>query len=271
VIDPETAGLAREAAAALRTLLKAESDFIEFVPACRPVPRPAPAPRSGPVAPPPSRPAVPAAAATPAAPATPVVRTDAIPRFLEALGAVRPDLDAMRTEVESCTACSLAGTRTRTVFGEGRIGAAVMFVGEGPGQEEDRTGRPFVGAAGELLDRIIAAMGLRREDQYICNVVKCRPPENATPLPDQVRACLPFLERQILAVRPSVLVALGGTAARALLGGTAGVAQRRGIMTKRGDNPVIVTYHPAALLREPSRKRDTWEDMKLVMGLLKAS
>jgi DNA polymerase len=155
------------------------------------------------------------------------------------------------------------------VFGEGPVGAKVMFVGEGPGEQEDRTGRPFVGPAGQLLDRMIEAMKLGREDCYIANVVKCRPPGNATPVPEWTVACAPYLERQIELVRPRVLVALGTPAANFLTGTALGVVRLRGRLHRRGDIPLVVTYHPAALLRDPGLKRFAWEDLKMVMARLR--
>jgi DNA polymerase len=179
-----------------------------------------------------------------------------------------PDLDAIAAVVAQCTRCDLCRSRTRAVFGEGPAGARVMFVGEGPGAVEDETGRPFVGPAGELLDRIIAAMGLERRDCYITNVVKCRPPENATPTPDQALACDPYLRRQIELVKPAFLVALGAVAGQVLTGRAESVIRLRGRVLRCGDIPLVVTYHPAALLRDPSKKKAVWEDMKLVMARL---
>lgn len=189
------------------------------------------------------------------------------------------DLDALARVVAECRRCPLHATRTLTVFGEGRVGCDVMFVGEGPGAEEDATGRPFVGAAGRLLDRMIAAMGLVREDCYIANVVKCRPPHNVTPSPAEAGACRPYLERQIELVRPRVLVALGRSAAVVLTGRQEAVARLRGTWfhhpVSKGvpsggrvsdDIPVLVTYHPAALLRNPDYKPQAWRDLQLVMA-----
>ncbi len=191
------------------------------------------------------------------------------------------DLAALARVVAECRRCALHATRTHVVFGEGREGCDVMFVGEGPGAEEDATGRPFVGAAGRLLDRMIAAMGMAREDCYIANVVKCRPPFNATPRPDEVAACLPYLQRQVALVRPRVLVALGRSAAVALTGRQEAVTRLRGEWFSYrvgdlsrseartpGDIPVIVTYHPAALLRNPDWKPQAWHDLKRVMARL---
>ncbi len=189
------------------------------------------------------------------------------------------DLDALARVVADCRRCRLHAARTRTVFGEGRVGCDVMFVGEGPGAEEDATGRPFVGRAGQLLDRMIAAMGLAREECYIANVVKCRPPHNATPTPTEAWACRPYLDKQIDLVKPRVLVALGRSAAIALTGREDAVARLRGTWFhyrgpvadllaghERDDIPVLVTYHPAALLRNPDFKPHAWRDLQLVMA-----
>jgi DNA polymerase len=178
-------------------------------------------------------------------------------------------LAALRARALGCTRCKLAGTRTQVVFGEGAPRARVMFVGEAPGFHEDRQGRPFVGPAGQLLDRIIEnAMGLARADVYIANVNKCRPPENRTPQPDEVAACLPFLAEQVQIVRPDVVVALGRVAAAGLLGRDTSVASLRGRQLDYQGIPVVVTWHPAYLLRNPAAKRETWDDIKRVNLLL---
>jgi len=159
----------------------------------------------------------------------------------------------------------LCSERTQAVFGVGDPVARVMFVGEAPGVQEDRRGEPFVGPAGQLLDRIIAAMGLGRERVYIANVCKCRPPSNRRPQLDEMAACLPFLRRQIEIIRPEVIVALGGVAAQGLLHTQLGVNRLRGEFHDFDGIPVRVTYHPAYLLRDPSQKRHTWEDIQAVM------
>jgi DNA polymerase len=175
------------------------------------------------------------------------------------------ELDAF---VQTCTRCRLAEGRHSVVFGCGAPRAELMFIGEGPGAEEDRRGLPFVGRAGELLDRIIAAIGLRRDAVYIANVVKCRPPGNRDPQPDEVAACRGYLERQIDLVRPRVIVALGRIAAQSLLGNDLPIGRMRGQWyTVRGVD-TLVTYHPAALLRNPSLKRPAWEDMQQVRDRL---
>jgi uracil-DNA glycosylase family 4 len=176
------------------------------------------------------------------------------------------------TEVEgealACRRCRLAESRQNVVFGSGDPHARLMFVGEGPGAEEDRQGLPFVGPAGELLTRIVAAIGLTREQVYIANVVKCRPPGNREPAPDEVAACRGYLEAQIDLVRPRVIVLLGRTAAQTLLGVDRSLARLRGQWHSVRGVAARVTYHPAALLRNPDYKRPTWEDMQLVRDRL---
>ena len=177
-------------------------------------------------------------------------------------------LAALVLEVEGCTRCKLAPTRSRTVPGEGSPAARIVFVGEGPGADEDRTGRPFVGRAGQLLDDIIVkGMRRQRQDVYICNVVKCRPPSNRVPEPDEVDACADYLDRQLLAIRPAVICALGATAAQRLLGEARPLGQQRGRTHAWQGIPVIVTYHPAYLLRNPAAKKPAWEDIQRVMAL----
>jgi len=168
-----------------------------------------------------------------------------------------------------CTKCKLHQGRQTVVFGEGSPHAEVLFVGEAPGATEDRTGRPFVGEAGQLLDRILTgAMGLQRQDVYIANVNKCRPPGNRAPEADEVAACLPFLRQQIALLRPRVIVCLGRTAAHNLLGTTEPMRDLRGRDLAYDGTPVVVTWHPAYLLRDPSHKRETWDDIKRVNRLL---
>lgn len=220
-------------------------------------------------------PTLPPAAAPSGRRAAPPARPlGAAPAAMAAFGA-DPESDraaalaALRDEVLPCTRCKLHAGRATVVFGEGDPRARVMFVGEAPGVNEDRTGRPFVGQAGQLLDRILSgAMGLRREHVYIANINKCRPPGNRTPEADEVAACLPYLRRQVEIVRPEVLVCLGRTAAQNLLGTTAPLSALRGQRLEYAGIPVVVTWHPAYLLREPSKKRETWEDIKRVNRLL---
>jgi len=178
------------------------------------------------------------------------------------------ELAAVAREVAECRRCKLCEARNKTVPGEGSTSARILFVGEGPGADEDRTGRPFVGRAGQLLDDIIVkGMKLRREDVYIANVVKCRPPGNRVPEPDEAAACAPFLDRQIAAIRPAVICALGATAVRRLLDDERSMSSLRGRAYEYRGIPVIVTYHPAYLLRNPAAKVHTWQDIQKVMEL----
>jgi DNA polymerase len=170
-----------------------------------------------------------------------------------------------------CTACRLAGGRHSVVFGSGDPDADLMFIGEGPGAEEDKQGLPFVGRAGELLTKIVEAIDMRRDGVYIANIVKCRPPGNRDPQPDEVAACRGFLERQIDLVRPRIVVALGRIAAQTLLGTETPIGRLRGQWYTVRGVPMMVTYHPAALLRNPGLKRPTWEDMQLVRDRLRGA
>ena len=179
-------------------------------------------------------------------------------------------LQALRTEIGDCTRCALhALGRRQVVFGVGNPAARLMFVGEAPGADEDIQGEPFVGAAGQLLTKIIEAMGMARGDVYIANVIKCRPPGNRNPAPEEVATCQPFLFRQIDVIKPRVIVALGTFAAHALLATDAPISRLRGRVHEfRGGSKLVPTFHPAFLLRSPDRKRDVWEDMKKVRALL---
>ncbi|MBI4003619.1 MAG: uracil-DNA glycosylase [Candidatus Omnitrophica bacterium] len=171
-------------------------------------------------------------------------------------------------EVERCRRCPLYRTRTHAVVSDGSPDARLMFVGEAPGRDEDLQGKPFVGAAGQLLTKMIQAMGLRREDVYICNVLKDRPPANRTPEPEEIEACLPFLRAQIAIVQPSVICVLGAVAAKALLGPHVAITKVRGHVADYGGIPLVPTYHPAYLLRNPDAKRFAWVDLKKVKKLL---
>ncbi len=182
------------------------------------------------------------------------------------------DFEKIREEVSACKLCDeLSRTRDKIVFGEGNAEADIIFVGEAPGADENEQGRPFVGRAGQLLTKIIEAMGLKREDVFICNVLKCRPPENRQPLPNEVANCRPYLKRQLDFIKPKVIIALGAHAARALLQTDKGITSMRGIFQKYEGIPVICTYHPAYLLRSPGEKRKVWEDMKKVLHFLKTN
>jgi DNA polymerase len=174
-------------------------------------------------------------------------------------------LEAVRIDLGDCRRCRLAEGRTNIVFGSGDPQARLVFVGEGPGYEEDRQGRPFVGAAGQLLTKIIAAIKMTRSQVYICNIVKCRPPKNRNPMPDEIAACSPFLKRQLAAIKPDVICALGGFAAQTLLETSTPISKLRGIFHDYMGIKVMPTYHPAFLLRNPDKKRNVWEDMKMIM------
>lgn len=175
-------------------------------------------------------------------------------------------LEEIKEELGDCTRCKLHNDRNNIVFGEGNPKARLVFVGEGPGRDEDMQGRPFVGRAGKLLTKIIQAMGLERKDVYICNVVKCRPPNNRNPEPDEVASCEPFLFKQIRSIKPEIIVCLGSVATSLLLKTkNIKMADLRGTFHQFGDSKLMVTYHPAALLRNPNFKKPVWEDMKLVM------
>jgi DNA polymerase len=178
-------------------------------------------------------------------------------------------LRELRADIGDCTRCKLAKLgRTQIVFGVGNPHADLMFVGEAPGRDEDEQGEPFVGRAGQLLTKIIEAIGLQRQDVYIANVIKCRPPENRNPEPDEVETCEPFLVRQVDAIKPKVIVALGTFAAHALLKTTDPISRLRGRVFSYRGAQLVPTFHPAFLLRSPERKRDVWEDMKKVRALL---
>jgi uracil-DNA glycosylase len=182
--------------------------------------------------------------------------------------APRVSLAVVREDLGECTRCKLSPTRTNIVFGVGSPSSPLLFVGEAPGAEEDRRGEPFVGAAGQLLDRMIAAMGWTRDTVYIANVLKCRPPGNRDPEPDEVAECLPFLHRQIEALAPRLIVALGRPAAQALLETSAPISALRGRFHQFRGIRVMPTFHPAFLLRSPERKRDAWSDLKQVIDEL---
>jgi DNA polymerase len=174
-------------------------------------------------------------------------------------------LEHIRAHLGDCRRCKLCRNRTHIVFGAGDPQARLMFIGEGPGHEEDRKGEPFVGAAGQLLNRIIEAIRLKRTEVYIANVVKCRPPGNRLPEPDEIATCSPFLRRQIRAIRPLFICTLGSCAAQTLLNTQEAVSRLRGRFFDYEDIRVLPTYHPAYLLRNPEKKREVWEDMKLLM------
>jgi DNA polymerase len=178
-------------------------------------------------------------------------------------------LDAIFNELGDCQRCGLGASRTKLVYGVGNPNARLVLVGEAPGREEDLQGEPFVGEAGRLLDRILQAMGLTREDVYICNVLKCRPPNNRDPQPEEVATCEAFLARQIAAIRPLVIIGLGRFAVHSLLKTNAPISRLRGEWQSYQGIPLMPTYHPAYLLRNPEGKRDVWDDMKQVLRRLR--
>ena len=180
----------------------------------------------------------------------------------------RRTLAQVRAELGECTRCKLHSTRKSIVFGNGPEDAALVFVGEAPGEQEDLRGEPFVGRAGELLDKMIEAMGWSRSTVYVSNTLKCRPPGNRNPQPDELGSCMPFLKAQIASIAPRIIVALGRPAANQLLGTDAPISALRGKFHDRMGTKVMPTFHPAYLLREPDRKRDAWADLKLVMAEL---
>ncbi|HIE64284.1 MAG: uracil-DNA glycosylase [Nitrospira sp.] len=178
-------------------------------------------------------------------------------------------LEAIREEMGDCQRCTLCSTRTNIVFGTGNPHASLLFVGEGPGRDEDLQGLPFVGRAGQLLTRMIAAMGFSRDEVYIANIVKCRPPENRNPKPDEIATCRPFLHQQISAIRPRVICALGTFSAQTLLSTEERISDLRGKFHDFFGIKVLPTFHPAYLLRNPSQKKHVWEDLQLIMAELK--
>ncbi|HRT61472.1 MAG TPA: uracil-DNA glycosylase [Syntrophales bacterium] len=177
-------------------------------------------------------------------------------------------LDDVRRELGDCKRCPLHRTRRNLVFGEGNPSARLVFIGEAPGEEEDLQGRPFVGRAGQLLTKIIGAMGLKRSDVYICNILKCRPPQNRNPRQEEMETCEPFLRMQIEAIRPRVICALGTFAARRILETDAPITVLRGRFHDCRGIPVMPTYHPAYLLRNPEAKKQVWEDVQMIMKML---
>ncbi len=209
----------------------------------------------------------------PAPPASPIPKLIVIPQedsLFTAIDRVPDDsLEKIRADIgPDCRRCRLCEQRNKIVFGDGHPRAELMFIGEGPGHDEDVQGLPFVGRAGKLLTQMIEAMGLRRQDVYIGNVVKCRPPENRPPEKDEVAMCSPFLLRQIDVIRPKVIVALGATAARALLQTERGITHFRGEWLEFRGTRFMATYHPAYLLRNPNAKGDVWKDLQKVMAVL---
>ncbi len=213
---------------------------------------------------------------------TPIRRTDSVPAFAGADGSYagpslpaaerKAFLETLAAEVSTCVRCPvLSKCRTKTVFGEGSVTPRFVFFGEGPGADEDRSGRPFVGRAGELLTKMIEACKLRREDNYILNTVKCRPPANRNPEPDEIENCRGYFEQQLATLRPEYIVCLGAISAQTLLKSKLPVGRLRGEIHAYHDSKVIVTYHPAYLLRNPAAKKAAWDDLQMMMrdaGLL---
>lgn len=178
------------------------------------------------------------------------------------------DFDSLRVNISQCTACSLSKTRTQTVFGVGNTQAKLMLIGEAPGFYEDQKGEPFVGRAGQLLNSMLEAIGLTREEVFIANILKCRPPQNRDPLPEEVAQCTPFLEQQIALIQPKLCVALGRIAAHYLLNNKTALTQLRGKLYAYKETPLIVTYHPAYLLRNPRDKGQAFKDLQMVYRTL---
>jgi DNA polymerase len=281
VSDERKQAVAEIAAEALGHLVWLKEAGVQELPRPQPVARTTPihAPTSPPASIPASTPtATPTATSTATSTATPTATTTATTTpastststaySLNDKGCGSQPLLAIRQELGDCRRCKLAGGRTHLVFGVGNPKAELMFVGEGPGADEDQQGEPFVGKAGQLLTKMIEAMGYRREQVYIANVVKCRPPGNRNPEPDEIEACEPFLRRQIEAVRPKVIVALGKFAAQTLLRSTIPITKLRGTWSSYGGVRLMPTFHPAYLLRSPQEKKTAWADLQLVMAEL---
>lgn len=206
------------------------------------------------------------ASATPPAAPLPVIKSSSL---FEASQRVEDDsLARISEDLGDCKRCRLCRQRNKIVFGSGSAHADLVFVGEGPGRDEDLQGLPFVGRAGKLLTQMIEAMGLKRDDVYICNVVKCRPPENRAPEPDEMETCSPFLYRQLAVIQPKAVVCLGATAFQALYGAKQSISRLRGQWLAFRGVPMMATYHPAYLLRNPAAKGEVWEDLKKVMAHL---
>jgi len=260
-------GADAEARAELRELaagLRAHLEFLGMTGATG-VPRGETAP-AGAVPPPAARVSQPGLSTEPQAAKPPALEPKAPPGpTLEPEERARR-LTVLAETVKGCTRCALAGGRTQTVFARGTGSSRLMFVGEGPGADEDAQGFPFVGKAGQLLDRMISAMGFARDDVYVANIVKCRPPNNRKPEPEEMAACLPYLAEQVELVAPEVIVALGATAVQGLFGTGEGIMRIRGRWRLyNGRIPVMPTFHPAYLLRTPAAKREVWDDLQAVL------
>jgi len=176
-------------------------------------------------------------------------------------------IEELKQYVYNCKRCRLAQRRKNVVFGEGNLNAKLMLIGEGPGEEEDNTGRPFVGKAGKLLDKMLEAINIKREEVYIANIVKCRPPNNRVPFDDEAESCIIYLRKQVAIIKPKIIVCLGSTAAKYVIDKNIRITRDRGIWYKKGDFHIIATFHPAALLRDESKKRLAWEDLKKIKAM----
>ena len=201
---------------------------------------------------------------------TPVKRknTDAKSKVPDAPKSGKDTLESLVAEVGACQACELAATRTNTVPGEGCLNPDIMFIGEGPGADEDAQGRPFVGRSGKLLTKMINAMGYSRDEIFIGNIVKCRPPGNRVPTPDEMAGCIPYLKRQIAVIKPKIIICLGATACRGLVQEKLPIGKARGQWREFEGIPVMLTFHPAYLLRDPRKKVFAWEDLKTALKRL---
>lgn len=257
----------RDPAASVERQLAASGERPEAAPLVSPTPEPQAAERGdGPNSKAAARRLVRGAADRPADPADlPWVPAKGV---APAKGVGSDELLAIRSDLGECERCGLCARRTNIVFGVGNPNARLLFIGEAPGADEDRQGEPFVGKAGQLLSKMIGAMGLSRSDVYIANVVKCRPPGNRDPQPHEVAACRPFLDQQIAAIKPEAIVTLGRVAAVTLLDRNVAIKRERGSWTSYRDVPVLLTLHPAYLLRQPNAKRDAWADLQKVMQRL---
>jgi uracil-DNA glycosylase family 4 len=211
---------------------------------------------------------VPPVAASKKSPVAAAHRSMAYSSMFDPIPSMQESLDAIRADLGDCRRCKLWPTRKNIVFGSGNIHAELMFVGEAPGADEDEQGLPFVGRAGQLLTRIIEAIGMRRDEVYICNILKCRPPGNRNPETDEIAACEPFLFRQIASVKPKVICALGAFGAQTLLRTTEAIGRLRGQLIDYRGSKLMATFHPAYLLRNPNEKRKVWEDMQIVRDYL---
>ena len=176
------------------------------------------------------------------------------------------ELEQLKKQVEICNKCKLCNTRNNTVFGEGNINTKIMFIGEGPGADEDAQGRPFVGKAGKLMNNAFEGLGIDRNNIYIANVVKCRPPQNRTPQSDEIEACIYYLKKQILLIKPEIIVLMGNTALKSVFGNEYSITKQRGKIIEKNGIKYIPTFHPAALLRDEKKKIDFWNDLKKVIN-----